>query len=53
MWGLILCTAMAARSGCVEQRPILYPSLLFCERAAVLAKRRKDVKQLYCRSVPR
>ena len=49
MWELIVCAAVSWSSSCQPERPVVFPSAYFCERAAALVAKRKDVRQLYCR----
>ena len=38
MWEMIVCVAVAWGGACQEQRPVYYPSKVFCERAIPAAK---------------
>jgi len=49
MWELIVCVAVSWSSSCQPERPVVYPSAHFCERAAEKIVKRKDVRQIYCR----
>lgn len=50
MYELIVCLAVAW-GGCQEQRPVLYASKTFCERAIPAAKARyPKALAVYCRA---
>jgi hypothetical protein len=50
MWEMIVCVAVAWSSSCQEQRPVIYPSKYFCERAIPAVKAgNPKVTAIYCR----
>lgn len=47
MWELIVCVAVAWGGACQEQRPVVFPSKYFCERAIPEVKAK--IASIYCR----